>query len=112
VGLRLYQEAKAGSAAAALKAMISVSATVLRDGTPREIPLAQLVPGDVVQLAAGDMIPGDVRIVQAKDLFVTQGSLTGESFPVEKHATAAAATTAAPLDLPTVAFLGTSVESG
>ena len=112
VGLRLYQEVKAGSAAAALKAMISVSATVLRDGTPREIPLAQLVPGDVVQLAAGDMIPGDVRIVQAKDLFVIQGSLTGESFPVEKHATATAATTAAPLDLPTVAFLGTSVESG
>ena len=47
-------------------------------------PISQLVPGDVVQLAAGDMIPGDVRIVQAKDLFVIQGSLTGESFPVEK----------------------------
>ena len=58
------------------------------DGAPRrrrqEIAVAQLVPGDVVQLAAGDMIPGDVRIVQAKDLFVIQGSLTGESFPVEK----------------------------
>src|ERR1700690_2011282 len=113
VGLRLYQEAKADSAAAKLKAMISVSATALRDGTPREIPLAELVPGDVVQLAAGDMIPGDVRIVQAKDLFVSQASLTGESFPVEKHAadtTPAAA--ASPLDLPTIAFLGTSVESG
>src|ERR1700690_2095979 len=113
VGLRLYQEAKADSAAAKLKAMISVSATALRDGTPREIPLAELVPGDVVQLAAGDMIPGDVRIVQAKDLFVSQASLTGESFPVEKHAadtTPAAATS--PLDLPTIAFLGTSVESG
>jgi Mg2+-importing ATPase len=113
VGLRLYQEAKADSAAAKLKAMISVSATALRDGTPREIPLAELVPGDVVQLAAGDMIPGDVRIVQAKDLFVSQASLTGESFPVEKHAaetTPAAATS--PLDLPTLAFLGTSVESG
>jgi Mg2+-importing ATPase len=70
------------------------------------------VPGDVVQLAAGDMIPGDIRIVNAKDLFVTQGSLTGESFPVEKHATATAATTTAPLDLPTLAFLGTSVASG
>ena len=86
VGLRLFQEAKADSAAAKLKAMISVNATVLRDGTPQEIPLAHLVPGDVVQLAAGDMIPGDVRIVQAKDLFVIQGSLTGESFPVEKYA--------------------------
>jgi Mg2+-importing ATPase len=120
VGLKLYQEAKAGGAAAKLKAMISVNATVLRDGTSREIPLAELVPGDVVQLAAGDMIPGDVRVVQAKDLFVSQGPLTGESFPVEKHAvetaaaatTATAATTTAPLDLPTIAFLGTSVESG
>ncbi len=84
VGLKLIQEAKADSAAAKLKAMISVTATVLRDGTPQEIAVSQLVPGDVVQLAAGDMIPGDVRIVQAKDLFVIQGSLTGESFPVEK----------------------------
>ena len=112
VGLKLYQEAKADSAAAKLKAMISVNATVLRDNKPGEIPLAQLVPGDVVQLAAGDMIPGDVRIVQAKDLFVTQGSLTGESFPVEKHATGAGAASTSPLELPTIAFLGTSVESG
>lgn len=51
---------------------------------PREIAVAQLVPGDVVRLAAGNMIPGVVRIIQAKDLFVIQGSLTGESFPVEK----------------------------
>ena len=112
VGLRLYQEAKADGAAAKLKAMISVSATVLRDGTPREIPLAELVPGDVVKLAAGDMIPGDVRIVQSKDLFVTQGSLTGESFPVEKHAVESAVATTAPLEMLMIAFLGTSVESG
>jgi Mg2+-importing ATPase len=112
VGLKLYQEAKADSAAAKLKALISVNATALRDGTSREIPLGQLVPGDVVQLAAGDMIPGDVRIVQAKDLFVIQGSLTGESFPVEKHAAQTPAGTTAPLELPTIAFLGTSVESG
>jgi len=113
VGLKLYQEAKADTAAAKLKAMISVNATVLRDGTSRDIPLAELVPGDVVQLAAGDMIPGDVRVVQAKDLFVIQGSLTGESFPVEKHAAEiAAGRPTAPLDLPTIAFLGTSVESG
>jgi len=57
-----------------------VTATARRGGAPQEIPVAHLVVGDVVQLAAGDMIPGDVRIVQAKDLFVTQGSLTGESF--------------------------------
>jgi P-type Mg2+ transporter len=85
VGLKLIQEAKADSAAAKLKAMISVKATVVRNGTPLEVAVAQLVPGDVVKLAAGDMIPGDVRIIEAKDLFVTQGSLTGESFPVEKY---------------------------
>ena len=113
VGLTLIQEAKAGTAAAKLKAMISVAATVLRDGTSREIPIAQLVPGDVVHLAAGDMIPGDVRIVEAKDLFVSQGSLTGEGFPVEKHAVLTKPTKdAAPIDLDSVAFLGTSVESG
>jgi Mg2+-importing ATPase len=112
VSLKLIQEAKADRAAARLKAMISVTATVIRDGTPREIPVSQLVPGDVVQLAAGDMIPGDVRTVVAKDLFVIQSSLTGESFPVEKFELEKNAATAAPLELTSVAFLGTSVESG
>ena len=112
VGLKLIQEAKADSAAAKLKAMISVTATVVRDGTPREIAVSQLVPGDVVKLAAGDMIPGDVRIVEAKDLFVIQGSLTGESFPVEKFEVEKNAATTAPIELTSIAFLGTSVESG
>ncbi len=115
VGLKLFQEAKASSAAAKLKAMISVNATVLRGGPPQEIPVALLVPGDVVQLAAGDMIPGDVRFVVAKDLFVVQGSLTGESFPVEKFVDGTSATRAgqtSTLELTTVAFLGTSVASG
>ncbi|CAN5731788.1 magnesium-translocating P-type ATPase [soil metagenome] len=112
VGLKLIQEAKANNAAAKLKAMISVKATVLRDGTAQEIPVAHLVPGDVVQLAAGDMIPGDVRVVQAKDLFVIQGSLTGESFPVEKFVVEKKSETSSPLDLTSIAFLGTSVGSG
>ncbi len=112
VGLNLTQEAKADSAAAKLKAMISVTATVVRDGTPREVAIAQLVPGDVVTLAAGDMIPGDVRIIEAKDLFVAQGSLTGESYPVEKFTLEKNAATAASLELTSIAFLGTSVESG
>ena len=114
VGLKLIQEARADSAAAKLKAMISVTATVSRDGAAREIAVAQLVPGDVVQLTAGDMVPGDVRIVKAKDLFVNQGSLTGESFPVEKSEvqTNAADAATAPIALRNVAFLGTSVESG
>jgi P-type Mg2+ transporter len=99
VGLKLIQEAKADSAAAKLKAMISVTATVVRDGTPREVAVSQLVPGDVVKLAAGDMIPGDVRILGAKDLFVIQGSLTGESFPVEKFEIEKNAATTAPIEL-------------
>lgn len=112
VTLKLVQEAKADSAAAKLKAMISVTATVLRDGAPQEIAISQLVPGDVVKLAAGDMIPGDVRMIVAKDLFVTQGSLTGESFPVEKFEVEKNAAATAPIELTSVAFLGTSVESG
>jgi Mg2+-importing ATPase len=112
VGLRLFQEAKASNAAAKLKAMISVDATVLRGGAVQEVPVSHLVPGDVVQLAAGDMIPGDVRVVQAKDLFVIQGSLTGESFPVEKFVVEKKSDTSSPLELTSIAFLGTSVGSG
>ena len=84
VTLRFVQETKADNAAAKLKAMIHVTATVLRDGQPREIPLQNLVPGDIVKLSAGDMIPGDVRLLSAKDLFIIQATLTGESLPVEK----------------------------
>jgi Mg2+-importing ATPase len=114
VSLKLIQEAKAVNAAAALKAMISVTATVRRGGTPQEIAVSHLVPGDIVELAAGDMIPGDVRIVEAKDLFVIQGSLTGESLPVEKHEVELNATAGAtaPITLTSLAFLGTSVGSG
>ena len=112
VGVRLVQETRADATAAKLKAMISVTATVLRDGQPQELPISQLVPGDVVKLAAGDMIPADVRIVSAKDLFVIQGSLTGESFPVEKFEVDKGPPERSPIELANVAFLGTSVESG
>ena len=66
VALRFLQEARADAAAAKLKAMIHVTATVIRDGQPREMPLRDLVPGDIIKLAAGDMIPGDVRIISRK----------------------------------------------
>jgi Mg2+-importing ATPase len=112
VGLKLFQEAKADSAAAKLKAMISVTATVIRDGQPQEIAVSQLVPGDVVVLAAGDMIPADIRILVAKDLFVIQSSLTGESFPVEKFEVEKNTAFVVPVELTSIAFLGTSVESG
>lgn len=112
VALRFIQESRADDAAARLKAMISVTATVVRDGQPKELPLSQLVPGDVVQLSAGDMIPADLRIVASKDIFVTQSSLTGESLPVEKFDTKEDGAVKPILELKNTCFLGTSVESG
>jgi P-type Mg2+ transporter len=112
VVLRFVQEARADAAAAKLKAMIHVTATVMRDGAPREMPLRDLVPGDIIKLSAGDMIPGDARVLSAKDLFVSQGSLTGESFPVEKFHDAEASAVTSPTDLKNICFMGTSVESG
>ena len=110
--LRFVQEARADAAAEQLKAMINVTATVVRAGKDLEVPLRQLVPGDVVKLSAGDMIPADVRLIAANDLFISQGALTGESLPVEKFDTRATRTDISPLELVNVCFLGTSVESG
>lgn len=110
--LRFIQETRAGVAAEKLKAMISVICTVVRDGKEQEIPLQQLVPGDVIKLSAGDMVPADVRLVAAKDLFITQATLTGESLPVEKLDSPETRTGIAPLELENLCFLGTSVESG
>jgi Mg2+-importing ATPase len=112
VVLRFVQETKADAAAAKLKKMISVTATVIRGGQSREIPLGDLVPGDIVRLAAGDMIPADLRLISCKDLFVTQASLTGESIPVEKIDSPEDAKGRTALDLKNLCFLGTSVESG
>ena len=112
VGLRFWQEARADSAAEKLKAMIHVTATVIRDGAAREIPLRDLVPGDIIKLAAGDMIPGDVRLLSSKDLFVSQGSLTGESLPVEKFHDPETKEESSPTELKNTCFMGTSVESG
>jgi Mg2+-importing ATPase len=112
VSLRFIQETKADNAAAKLKAMIKVTATVIRDGQAREIPLRELVPGDVVKLSAGDMIPGDVRLLSAKDLFIIQATLTGESLPVEKNDARDARPGIQPIEHTNLCFLGTSVESG
>jgi Mg2+-importing ATPase len=112
LSLRFVQETRADTAAAKLKAMINVTATVIRDGQPKEIPLQQLVPGDVVKLSAGDMIPGDLRLISAKDLFVIQATLTGESMPVEKTDARDPREKGSPLECPNICFLGTSVESG
>jgi Mg2+-importing ATPase len=114
VALRFIQEARADAAAAKLKAMIHVTATVIRDGAARELPLRDLVPGDIIKLSAGDMIPGDVRLLSCKDLFVSQGSLTGESFPVEKFHDPETKTevSSSPAEIKNTCFMGTSVQSG
>ena len=112
VTLRFWQEARADAAAAKLKAMIHVTTTVMRDGKASELPLRNLVPGDVIQLSAGDMIPGDVRVLSSKDLFVSQGNLTGESLPMEKFHDPETTPAASPTELKNICFMGTSVESG
>jgi P-type Mg2+ transporter len=112
VALRFVQESRADAAAAKLKAMISVTATVVREGREEEIPLMQLVPGDVVKLCAGDMVPADLRLVASRDLFVAQAALTGESLPIEKLDARESREGVSPLELVNVCFLGTSVESG
>jgi Mg2+-importing ATPase len=112
VSLRFVQETRADTAAAKLKAMIRVTATVVRNGQPRELPLQELAPGDIVKLSAGDMIPGDVRLISAKDLFIIQATLTGESMPVEKTDARDAREKVSVIERTNTCFLGTSVESG
>jgi len=110
--LKFIQETRADSAAAQLKAMIKVTATVIREGQAKEVALRELVPGDIVKLAAGDMIPADLRVISSKDLFIIQASLTGESLPVEKFDPRESRSTISPLECSNICFLGTSVESG
>ncbi|EOJ0051915.1 magnesium-translocating P-type ATPase [Enterobacter hormaechei] len=116
--LNFIQEARSTKAADALKAMVSNTATVSRvindlgENAWIELPIDQLVPGDLVKLAAGDMIPADLRVIQARDLFVAQASLTGESLPVEKVARTRDPQQMNPLECDTLCFMGTTVVSG
>jgi Mg2+-importing ATPase len=110
--LKFIQETRADTAAAQLKAMIKVTATVIRAGQAEEVPLKDLVPGDIVKLSAGDMIPADLRVISSKDLFIIQASLTGESLPIEKFDVRETRDNISPLEFSNICFLGTSVESG
>ncbi len=91
VGIRFIQEFRSHVAAEKLKALVSTKATVIRRGdrqsagTKIEIPMKGIVPGDIIFLSAGDMLPADVRLISSKELFVSQSSLTGESMPTEKY---------------------------
>jgi magnesium-translocating P-type ATPase len=110
--LRFVQESRADHAAEELQAMVSTTATVLRDGARVEITLEDIVPGDVLSLSAGDMVPADVRFLSAKDLFINQAALTGESYPVEKSAQGVQPTAGSPFETACLGFLGSNVESG
>src|SRR6185437_11400219 len=112
VGLRFWQEARADAAAAKLKAMIHVTATVIRGGTERELPLRNLTAGDIIRLSAGDMVPADIRVLSSKDLFVSQGTLTGESLPVEKFHAPERKTVLSLTELKNTCFMGTSFDLG
>ncbi|HUK33966.1 MAG TPA: HAD-IC family P-type ATPase, partial [Vicinamibacterales bacterium] len=99
VGLNFWQTFRSNRAAEALNASVMPTATVQRDGAWREVPLREVVPGDVFRLSAGDLIPADATLLESRDLAVQQAALTGESLPVDKH-------------VPDEIFLGTSVISG
>lgn len=110
--LRFIQEQRSGSAAEKLIAMISNTTNIKRYGQEaKEIPIDEVVVGDIVYLSAGDMIPGDLRIIEAKDLFISQASLTGESEPVEKFAIETTVGTNV-LEAQNLAFMGSDVISG
>ena len=113
VALDVYQESKAEKSADFLKKRVVTTATVLRDGVKKEVQLSEVVPGDIVYLSAGDIVPADSRVISLRDLYVDQSGLTGESFPVEKTtAVPAAAKSATITEANNYVFLGTSVVSG
>ncbi len=121
--LSFVQEHRSDRAAEQLRSMVRTTTTVLRGGAggapPRELPLAELVPGDIVLLSAGAIVPADLRLLSCRDLFVSQSALTGESMPVEKQALAlplkadgSEGAAPAALDLPNIAYMGSTVVSG
>ena len=125
--LTFFQEFRSNQAAERLQAMVTTTISVLRREemifgmgqrkelivrqVKDEIPIRELVPGDLLQLSAGDMIPADLRVLSAKDLFISQSALTGESFPVEKQAAAVAAIGSV-MELGNFCFMGSNVVSG
>ena len=108
--ISLKEQTKSDNAAKKLKKMITNKMEVIRDGNQATIDIENIVPGDIVKLSSGDMIPGDVRFIETKDLFIDQAALTGESNPVEKFSEAKAYETIT--DISNIGFMGTNVVSG
>ncbi|MFA5120031.1 magnesium-translocating P-type ATPase [Zavarzinia sp.] len=112
MALDFVQETRAQSAVEALRRSVAVRATVRRDGAFHSVPIDQLVPGDIVELIAGDLVPADARLIESRDLFVNQALLTGEPYPAEKKATDTALGAESPAGASNTVFSGTSVISG
>ena len=110
--LDFVQEVRAQNAVEALRRSVAVQATVRRDGAKLSLPIDQLVPGDVVELIAGDLVPADSRLLESRDLFVNQALLTGEPYPAEKLAGDTASGAENPAGASNAVFAGTSVISG
>ena len=112
VALNFVQTARSLQAADRLRTQVAPTATVKRDGSWQELLRREIVPGDLIRLSAGDLIPADAQLIEAHDLHVQQAALTGESLPVEKEASAPSSPTASLTDAQNRVFLGTSVVSG
>ena len=112
VVLAYVQEHRSSKAVEKLQAMVHANCLVLRDGKESDLPIREVVPGDIIILQAGSIIPADMRLIATKDFFVSQSSLTGESMPVEKHADAVDPAGRALVDLPNACFQGSNVLSG
>ena len=107
-----FQSERSSRAAAKLASMVNNTASVYRDGDLQELPIVNLVPGDIIKLSAGDMMPADIRFLSTKDTFVAQAALTGESEPVEKFAHSRSEQGASLTDLKNLGFMGTNIISG
>jgi len=112
VFLSYFQESRSSRAVEKLQKLVKTTVTVVRDGKEVEVPLEEIVPGDVVVLAAGSLIPADLRIISAKDFFVTQSALTGESMPVEKNADPNQPAGRVAFEYSNACFMGSNVLSG
>ncbi len=112
VGLSYVLDRRSSQAVEGLGKRVESRTFVLRDGREEEVRISDIVPGDVVLLQAGSIVPADLRLISAKDFFVGESALTGEALPAEKTATTPQQPPASPLELPNVCFFGTSVTSG
>ncbi|MDE7433868.1 MAG: hypothetical protein K2M43_01895 [Mycoplasmoidaceae bacterium] len=109
--IRFFQEMRSHTSSEKLKKMITTTTAIERNGVKKETPISEVCVGDIIHLAAGDMIPADLKIINAKDLFISQSSLTGESEPVEKFA-ANNNNSLLALERSNLCFMGTTVSSG